>query len=304
MFKRMVEYLKKRRYFKKGKLFLESGLYCLDGSDFYKCNRENKSHGLLNCFRIRKQKNSDFKKYNSGKYALGKYKAKFILDDLIVFILYNKRRFKDTKNSYQKYIDKIFFNVAKYEFLESKLIISSPIIKGIQYFDDYHFELFAKEIVNQYTNSNIYSTISINEINNVPLFVQHGDCKNSNIIWQNDNPILIDLEAMGPYPIFYDLFYYLFITYKEKSIGKFEMMRKLINITIDKLNIETPIDPLDFFLSCYLIYLSKYISKKYSNYVIKFYLSWICYSDYSFLPFLKSKIEDAKKEISRIGYCI
>ena len=299
MLKRIGIYLKKRHYFKKGRLFLESGFYYLDGAIFYKLN---KRHGSLNHFRIREYKKSVFKKYSSGYYSLGKYKAKFILEDLIVFLLYDKQRFVETKLLYQKYIDRIMYDTAKYQFFDSKLLISSPVIEGVQFFDDTHFELFTKEIVKQYTKHNICSTKVVDDIGVVPFFVQHGDCKDGNIIWQEDNPILIDLEAIGEYPIFYDLFYYLFITYKEKSIEKFGTIRELIKKTIDTLKIQTPVDPLDYFLSCYLLYLSKYISRNYSNSVIRFYLGWISYSDFSFLPFFKSKLEIVKKEISRIGY--
>ena len=213
--------------------------------------------------------------------------------------MFDKKRYLTTKTNYDLYRDKLSYDSIEYHFFDKEARITSKVINGETHDDDVHFNKMTNLILSQYTNDNIFENKTINSFVDVPFFVQHGDCKNSNIIWKSNHPIIIDLEAIGPYPILYDYFYYVFMTKKDKSLEYLKSMSPIINKKFAQAGIGCP---LDYYLSCYLSYLTKYLSKEYSENVVNFYLGWITYSDYSFFPLLKQNISDVIQKAKSLGY--
>lgn len=300
MISRLLLHFKKIRYFKNGKTYLKDGVYYLDGQSFYQLNSNRKDIKPWNKVKIQKKNKLYSTEYSSGIYVVGQYKAKFLFKDYIVFFVYSRKRFCETMEKYNSYVSFITYDVASYSFDVSKKMIATTMINGERHNDDSHFNAFINKICEQYLPSKIYQKKDINNFKNIPFFIQHGDCKNSNIIWQGNKPILIDLEAIDSYPIFYDLFYYIFITKKENTTEVLDDIRTSIINVLYKIKSNCDFDPLDYYLSCYFAFLCNYISKKCSSFVAKFYLGWINYITRSDYPLLNKEINKAKKLVRKI----
>ncbi len=304
MINQLLSVYKKRHYFKKGKRFLVSGTYLINGDNFklVKSKRESKDAKSWNFVKIRNKK-TNLNKYSDGKFVIGFYKAKFILKDQIYFFLYNKNQYCRTEELYKKYSSYIFFKHPIYAFDKTNFEISVPIVDGCIYDDDKHSDMFLHLLMQQYNNERISEIRTIDSFENVPFYIQHGDCKNANIIWKNDVPTLIDLESVNSYPIFYDFFYYLLMTKGKNFPLSLNNYSHDVDVICSRLKIGNPkINNIDYFLSCYLTYLSSYASKKYPEKVIDFYFRWITYSGLEKYPILKAKIRELSAKLAKEGF--
>lgn len=296
--KKVLYILRRNHFFRKTTLFLEPGKYFFDNESFSKQNK-NDRYPFWDKIRIFIRNKSNVGLHASGSCFIGKYKAKLFFEDIIVFYVFNKKRYEITKANYYLFHEKLNYNFVEYYFCDHDKRIITNVIDGVVYNDDAHFQKFLNVIMDQYVLNNVVERKQIDDFTNVPFFVQHGDCKNNNILWKLEEPILIDLEAVDSYPIFYDLFYYVFSTKKTDA----PVFLKKIRPVLEKFLVDRGFGgSLDYYLSCYLCYLTKYLSRKYSQSVFGFYFGWINYSDYSEFPILSQKIKFVLNEAKRIGF--
>ena len=182
-------------------------------------------------------------------------------------------------------------------------MITCPTVKGELILDESHFDYFVNTLFDYAlcANVKIIEQNILDEKITLPWYVQHGDCKNRNILWlgRNNEFELIDLEAIDLYPPLYDVFYYLFITKKERSIEvlKSKRFNDLATKFFMKHNLNTNIDAC---LACYAYYTSSKLNKNSVYYEFDFYLFWRKFDSFDWLPLTKKVLDAFDKKMHEL----
>ncbi len=269
--------------------------YLSDGYYMVKDNRiiqtEKNLSNFYKIFRVRANKNVT-KPYNEGKMFVTKYKYGLLTNDKAYYFIYEKDRYDLLKSNYEKYRNQLVYPAFDLEFRDENLAISAPIIEGTIYKDLSRFDAYLSKLF-EYANKSerVYKdTTLFGSTYSLPWYVQHGDCKNGNIVWKDDSSFtMIDLEALDLYPPLYDVFYYLFITKKEESISILnskEFINKIKRFYSNKLE-NVPENILDISLAVYANYTSAKLEKNSDLYEFEFYLYWRKYDSFDNFPLTK-----------------
>ena len=155
-----------------------------------------------------------------GKIIQTKYKRILICDRFTLYFSKTKKRYFESKHRYELFADLLTYPLMKLTFDDNNFLIIGETVTGIKFkrnemFNlvlDFMFDYFAKA-------KRINKQIRIESQNiNAPFYIQHGDIKDSNIIWNHSGGFcLIDLEAINEKPIFFDLFFYVLISKKRNA---------------------------------------------------------------------------------------
>ena len=255
----------------------------------------------FNIFKV-KEKNKMDLLFDEGRIIKTQYKTILICKDFTFYFYNNKKRYFDIKNRFSNFIYLLKYPSMELSFDDSNLLVVGKTIIGTKYKRNEKFNLVLDYLFSFYDKSEYVSKqITIGNISlSVPFCVQHGDLKDSNIVWDGpQNFCLIDLEAINEKPIFFDMFFYILISKKQKAHVIFEnkmFMDKLRKVAVDKgVDNDNSIDDLLLiYLNCLI---NGYIYEhtiSYYNYYLKDLLSLIFGNNVfvkcqNYLNFLKTK---------------
>jgi len=89
-------------------------------------------------------------------------------------------------------------------------------VPGRSYYDKQHHLFLARELLNIAGQSSTierpekYKYLDSDTFKNIRFHIQHGDMKNTNILWQDDfHYCMVDFDGIDIFPTFYDFFYYI-----------------------------------------------------------------------------------------------
>lgn len=254
--------LKLKKYFKKIECFLDNGYYVVNDKIIKKISKQDAS--FYRRFKVL-SRNNKLANYTSGSLFFTKYKAGLLTDDKAFYFINSKDRYELYKANYTRYIDRLVYPCISLKFVDNKMLVIAPIVKGLLIKDCSRFGIFLDKLFEFASKSQYEYKDAVESDIKLPWYVQHGDCKNANIIWNKDNNefTMIDLEAIDIYPPLYDVFYYLFITKKEESISILnsnEFNKKVIGF-YSKLMKDVPDNILDITLANYAYYTSSKVNK-------------------------------------------
>lgn len=289
-------------YFKKIEDFLDNGYYSVDDKLIKKIDPSDES--FFKRFKVNSKEEKLFK-YKSGSLFFTKYKSGFLTNDKAFYFLNNKNRYDVYKSNYLSYRARLLYPSFNLEFVDDRLLVIGPIVEGTIYKDLSHFDAFLDSLF-EYADKNDFDFKIFNYDDkniNLPWYVQHGDCKNANIVWSGNKFTLIDLEAIDLYPPLYDVFYYLFITKKEDSIKVLESQKFQNSVKhFFKMSIkDVPDNILDISLACYANYTVSQLKKGMDLYESEFYLFWRKYDSFKKYPLTKRMLDEYQRKIIEYG---
>lgn len=189
------------------KYFLSNGIYFISKTE-KKIMRLNKKllirDGVVFFVVAYKRKNKyEFNKHIT--YRFGGNKIVICTKDRAYGCYKTKKSYFYAKKNIIDYYDKINYPLALWLFYNDKAqIIGMKKIIGKTFEDRYHDLIiidnlfhYAIDLVPVFCKDRV-------------LFIQHGDCKRGNIIWEDDSShfIFIDLDGLCPLPLLFDLFHY------------------------------------------------------------------------------------------------
>lgn len=293
---------KLKNYFKKIEYFLDDGYYSVDDKKIKKTDPSTVS--FFKRFKVNTGDNKIFK-YNSGSLFFTKYKSGFLTNDKAFYFIKNKDRYDIYKSNYSMFRSRLLYPSFHLEFVDDRLLVTGPIVEGTIYKDLSHFDAFLDELFDYSKKSDFeYRLFACNDKTiKMPWYVQHGDCKNANIVWNENEFTLIDLEAIDLYPPLYDVFYYLFITKKEESIKVLESQnfQNSVKCFFEKSIKDVPENILDISLACYANYTASKLTKGADLYEFEFYLFWRKYDSFEKFPITKKVLDEYQQKITVFG---
>lgn len=262
--------------------------YIINGKYEIKDGFLKKSHNNVflkpNIFKVQSKEKNDIT-YDSGRIIKTQYKVIFITNDESFYIIKNKKRYIDAKDNYLHLNKFIKYPTMQLSFDDNNLVVIGETIKGHKYKRNEKFNAVLDYLFDFYDISSYLikgSNIFGCDIK-TPVCVQHGDLKDSNIIWTSDDSFqLIDLEAISYKPIFFDLFFYILISKKEAAITVFEnenFARKVLSLADSKGLRDYDLDKLFLIYLAYLVEgFNSERTQSYYNYYLKdaFYLVSKC----------------------------
>ena len=274
--------------------YLSDGFYIIQDNNIVKTKKNVRN--FYKIFKVNSKKKIETP-YDKGKLFITKYKYGLLEEDKAYYFIHKKERYDFFKSNYKKYRAELVYPAFELDFFDDGNVVTAPIIKGNVYKDLSHFDSFLVSLFQLAGEAKTFdktSTIDGNEYT-LPWYVQHGDCKNGNIIWDNDNSFtMIDLEAINLYPPLYDVFYYLFISKKEDSVAilKSEEFLEKVKAFYSKLLNNVPDNILDITLANYAYYTSSKLEKNSELYEFEFYLYWRSYDSFNDFPITKKVLKE------------
>lgn len=288
-------------YFRKVGYFLEDGFYIVENNNIIKTKKTIKN--IHKVFKVKTSKKIE-EPYNGGRLFITQYKYGLLTEKKAYYFVRDKERYDLFKTNYLRYKEKLLYPAIELEFYDQDKIVITSIVDGTIYKDLSHFDTFLN-ILFDYSNKAdaIEVKTSIFGCEYVlPWYVQHGDCKNGNIIWKNNNSfMMIDLEAIDLYPPLYDVFYYLFITKKEDSISilKSKEFNDKVKTFYLKRTKDVPSNILDITLANYAYFTSSKLKQGSELYEFEFYLYWRLYDSFDDFPITKRVLMEYEDKLRR-----
>ena len=299
-----IKYHKKLRlYFKTIEDFLSNGYYQVDDKTIKKVTFSLKD--FYKTFKVKTHKEKLFN-YTEGSLFFTAYKVGFLTNDKAFYFINKKERFNLYKENYLKYKENLPYKSISLTFYNERQLVVAPLINGKIYKDLSHFDIFLNALF-EAASKNKHELVKKRVFDQdvlIPWYVQHGDCKNANIIWdENDGFTLIDLEAINLYPALYDVFYYLFITKKEESISvlKSDVFLKAVCAFFKQKMSNVPDNILDLALASYADYTASKLEPDSELYEFEFYLFWRHYDSFDAFPLTKKVLDDYGKRLIEYG---
>lgn len=290
--------LKLKNYFKKVECFLDDGYYTLNDKTIKRVNKKDVS--FYRRFKV-SSRNNKLTNYTSGNLFFTKYKSGLLTNDKAFYFINNKDRYESYKANYNRYIDRFVYPCINLEFVDDKMLVVAPIVKGLLIKDYSRFEIFLDKLFDFAGKSRYEYKDAVESDIKLPWYVQHGDCKNANIIWNEDNIdfTMIDLEAIDIYPPLYDVFYFLFITKKEESISilKSDEFGKKVKGFYSKVMKDVSNNILDITLANYAYYTSSKVSKGVELYEYEFYLFWRHFDSFDSYPLTQKVLKEYENKL-------
>ena len=282
-FKRFISHFQRLKGFKFASYVLTNGVFKLDSKSFKKIQ----SFNLFSNYPVFTLcKNSSL--VTNGNYHIGMYKTTVIGTDYTYYCYRKKKRYLETKGIIERFASKIPYNLCDVFYSDKNKMMYSPTVKGEQFFDRDHYEKMTNYLLESYkkliiTNRDIKIN---NDVIHVPYCIQHGDCHLGNIFWTNDEPLFIDLDDMGNYPLFYDFFYFLIRYHKNDLTNVFllESLKKRINNALHDCGLESINNPVDYFLSLFILHWANNVDKRMSKHDASFLFGWINNIDLKLFP--------------------
>ena len=284
LFNLLKRYFEIKIVFRYARFLLLDGLYVVDQRTVHKV--DNKS-GVkrFRSFNV-KSRNKTIDPVDSLYFSITKYKILFVTAENTYFFIKKKKRFELLKNTYTSYIKLLPYDHINIFFKDENKLAISNTVNGVKYKNHEKFDEVFNLLLNSYKEIDVFFkelVISNGSKVAVPFCVQHGDFKDSNIIWDNNNCFLIDLEAIGPYPLLFDLFFYVFISKTRNSNILlfsplfYKKIKKIIKQKQSDISFEQDYQYIDYSLSIYLSYLLEGYQKEHTYEYFDYYFHWVFY---------------------------
>lgn len=303
--KKIINKIKNRleikRAFKVASFVLDNGKYLIKGKTFTLLSNNQKEKG----FAVKVKSNRKFEtKINKGIVNITPYKILLMNDSVVFSFIRTKERYYNIKNNAINLINKLPYKTMDADFFDEDCLVVSNVIKGIQVDDEEHLWKF----IYHYFDSIKLDYIESNEMDMnkniavVLFYPQHGDCHPWNIFWNEDEPVLIDLDDIDSYPLFYDIFYYIIAAKHEDAFSFFRAssFRSIFErfCVTNKLNNEE--DNIDYYLSAYIYYWVNKMTLKMNFHEINFYMQWFINTDLSSFPLVEKAINQYKINLNKL----
>ena len=291
---------KLKRYFKKIEDFLDDGYYTVIDKQILKVK---KSECPFYRRFVVKSKNIKAANYNCGSLFFTKYKSGFLTEQKAFYFINKKDRYDTYKNNYNLYKDKLVYPSIKLEFCDKRMLVIAPMVNGSLIKDQSHFEIFMNKLF-EFASKSQYEMkddAASKTTIKLPWYVQHGDCKDANIIWddKSDSFTMIDLEAIDLYPPLYDVFYYLFITKKNESISVLnsdKFKKQILGFYTPFLD-SVPKNIVDITLANYAFYTAFKVTRGIELYEYEFYLFWRKYDSFDKYPITQRVLKEYENKL-------
>ena len=293
-------YLKLKKYFGNIRDFLADGYYVVDDKKIEQLGEQKVSR--FKRFKV-KSYGTKLYGYKKGSLFFTQYKSGLLTEDTAFYFITNKTRYEEYKKHYELYKARLMYPSIDLKFVDEKKLVIAPIVNGQLIKDESRFEIFLKNIFDLAKSSKfeMKSSMCTNSKIELPWYVQHGDCKNANIIWSKEGNkfTMIDLEAIDLYPPLYDAFYYLFITKKEASVSilKSKSFEGQIKSFYSNLFDVVPDNILDITLANYASYTSSKLVKGSDLYEFEFYLYWRKYDSFKEFPLTQKVLKEYEQKL-------
>ena len=136
--------------------------------------------------------------YGSGKFV--------IFTDNFAYGFYMRNNlYIYAKNNYTKYYDKFNYpHICIFSFVDALKCIIMQRGFGVKYKDLNHDKMIVKSLLEFSTTA----LVKVNSFGKV-YFLQHGDAKRANVLWQENLFIFLDLDGLHFLPPLFDVFHYL-----------------------------------------------------------------------------------------------
>ena len=234
------------------KSVLNEGVYYFDFNKKEISKTNDNSKKKFKVYGCKKKRNELFpKKYSYLKFDYGMEKIVILSQDF-VYAFFNKREsYKISKDSFVAYYK--LFNypcVQGLNYADSKKCLIMNKVEG-EVKISYHYDISLIESLCKY----LLNAHTIINMKNEVLFLQHGDVKRENVLWDKKEHCFIDLDCLGYFPPFFDVLHYLeYAKYSLKDIISFLQYNYEVLIEICKrANINTEQNCLDEIFYKYLL---------------------------------------------------
>lgn len=280
LFKRIRRYLQIKSALKYARHFLVDGIYKVDERTICKIKKNDKKNNSktfnVHC------KNKIIEPVDCLYFIVNKYKFIFVAEKQSFFYIKKRKRYLLFKKRYSCFGNTLLYHHINLEFFDKKKLVVGDTAIGIKYKSHEMFDEVVNIIVGiaQESNSVVRNIKISNKEYSVPFYVQHGDFKDSNIIWDGNNYKLIDLEEIGVYPILFDLFFYTFISKPFSFLdiifsNRFvELVKNVWKKLDESISFREKYIFVDYTVSIYLSYLLQMYKKEHTKEFFNYYLFW------------------------------
>lgn len=137
-------------------------------------------------------------------FGIGQGKVVLMTRDKVYGFYHTQNLYMNSKNNCVNNYEKFNYpSVPISGFDDSRRLIIMDFIEGVTYRDRRHDTILVKEMLKYGTSAE-----TITKDGKV-LFLQHGDAKQDNVIWNNESLCFIDVDNVNYLPPLFDVFHYL-----------------------------------------------------------------------------------------------
>lgn len=293
----------RRAFLNKISFLLKSGTYFIERRQFYRLQnprfKELKHH--FKTVRI-KPKNSYKFTYDHGRYHISPYKYVVIFEDYTYYLTKERKRYIHIKERLLSFENKIPYLIPEVSFDDSRQMMILNTVSGNQHNDEKHFHQFIQYCFEslKHTDISVKAMAMGEQCRDIVFCVQHGDCNNRNILWDDyDNITLIDLDDINEYPMFYDLFYYILSVCHESAFSFYQQNEFILQIKqiCEAHHIQFKEETIDIYLAAYVYYHVNKLTRGARYHDSYFYLKFFMSSDLSAYPITLQAIHDYRKKL-------
>lgn len=201
-----------KKLFRLAKLLLKKGVYYISHeenaikkvdrhtflSNFFYLQFLIKSKKIKeSAFRAEK---AEFLEFNNEGYA----KIVFLNEKSAYGFYMSKERYSDAKENYQKLASLFPYPSVKESFIDRYHCVVMDRVRGVSFCDDDHNRILLKKMF----EFAIHAPVKRDPVHGI-LYLQQGDAKYNNVLWEGSAFLFIDLDGIGFYPPLFDVFHYL-----------------------------------------------------------------------------------------------
>lgn len=193
--------------FKNARIFLKSGVYYVPSkkSEFKKIGTDRPKIRNLLHLHINFKDGQVKKPASSIEFAAGNGKAIILTQNKAIGFYFEQVAYDSAKRNFVLCYPLFNYPCVKgITFYEKQKCITMDRLNGVCYEDREHDKIIVRDLLSFSTYANMRTTPD-----GIVKFLQHGDAKRDNIIWNGDNYEYLDLDNINYYPPLSDVFHYL-----------------------------------------------------------------------------------------------
>lgn len=141
---------------------------------------------------------------DSVEFGVGQGKVVLMSGDKAYGFYDSLRLYQNSRNNYYNHIEKFNYpSVQVLGFYDRKRLIVMNLVSGVVRKDYTHDKILVQEMLK------IGAMSDTRTQGDKTLFLQHGDAKRENVLWNNESFCFIDLDNINYLPPMFDVFHYL-----------------------------------------------------------------------------------------------
>ena len=291
---------------------LEDGLYCFNAESFRPAERGDRNPFRL--IRIRTAHKYP-KTYTEGNCYITSYHWTLVFDDYTYQTEKNRKRYARKSERIRQYWHRLPYPAMEVILDDDYCMYIYRTVHGKNYFtdgkqfDEDHFYDYLDLLFSSLVNADIqYETVRMKDTDHEAGYcVQHGDPYYKNVIWADEGPVIIDTDDVGYFPLFYDVFSFLFdsphnsfFSNAYEFIRSADFQSRMKDICC-KLAIEYSEDVTDLYLAARHYY---YINRMNSNTRfenIDYHMHNYVHADLSGFPLASEAVEEYHVRLRKYG---